>query len=73
MSQGRRVIIQYQFLQAPDVDVGLGQGREHRGGDSLARGHLVPDRRQHAAVVYLLHLADAARLYCIRKPAELKT
>ena len=52
-----------QHGMAPDVDIGLCKGRKHGGSHALAAGHLVAHSRQHAAVVNLLHLADALRSY----------
>ena len=54
----------------PDVDIGLGERAKHGGGHALAAGHLVPHRRQHAAAVDLLHLADAPRSDGLREPAR---
>jgi len=52
----------------PDVDVGLGEGAEHGGRHPLLGGHLVAHRRQDAALVNLLHLADAAGSDGLTKP-----
>ena len=57
-------------MGGPDVDVGLGQGGEHGGGYSFPGTHLVAHSSQHAAVVYLLDLADAPSPNCLAKPAQ---
>ena len=58
-------------MGGPDVDVGFGKGGEHRGGNSLPGSHLVPHSSQHAAVINLLDLADAARSYGLAKPVHM--
>lgn len=57
---------------SPDIDVGLRKGREHGGSNAFPGCHLVSHSRQHAAVVNLLHLADAPCTNRLAKPAAIQ-
>ena len=58
-------------MGGPDVDVGLGKGGEHCSSYSFPGTHLVAHSSQHAAVIYLLNLANAPGSNRLAKPAQI--
>mmetsp|Transcript_13793 Transcript_13793/g.41650 ORF Transcript_13793/g.41650 Transcript_13793/m.41650 type:complete len:201 (-) Transcript_13793:1271-1873(-) len=67
LHQDSDVVLAAALGYGSDVDVGFGEGTEHSRGDALAAGHLLPHRRQDAAVVDLLDVADTSRPDGIRE------
>ena len=67
VDEDRDVVLGAALRDRPDVDVGLGQGAKHRGGDSLALVHEAAHRGQHGAVADALDRGDAPRSDRVRE------